>query len=314
VVIDEIQKVPKLLDIVHSEIETSGTKFALTGSSARKLKRGASNLLAGRAFVYSLFPLTFSELGSEFSLVSILQWGSLPKLYDFETEEEKALSLEAYVETYLKEEVLQEQLTRKILPFRKLLMLAAQSNGTILNFSKIAQDISVDSNTVRTYFDILEDRLLGFYLPATERSFRKQQITSPKFYLFDVGVTRAIQGIARYPLRTGQDLGLTFEQWIINEIYRANTYTKANYRLSYLLTKGGLEIDLVLEHPLGETIFIEITSSSLISASHLKNLITLKKEFPKTRCICLCQEQQARTIEGIEILPWREVFSELGLG
>lgn len=314
VVIDEVQKVPKLLDVVHSLIESTPTKFALTGSSARKLKRGAGNLLAGRAFVYHLFPLTAAELGSGFSLMSVLQWGSLPKVVALPSEEEKGLFLEAYVETYLKEEIFQEQLTRKIVPFRKFLRVAAQCNGTVLNFSQIAHDISIDSNTVKTYFDILEDTLLGFYLPATDRSFRKQQLRSPKFYLFDVGVTRAIQGLACYPLRSSQELGPLFEHWIISEIHRLNSYTRRNYQMSYLRTKGGLEVDLVLEHPQGETILIEIKSSPVVRDVQLTSLIAFKKELSDVRCLCICREEQGRLVEGVEVLPWREAFGELGFG
>lgn len=313
VIIDEVQKVPKLLDIAHLEIEARNIKFALTGSSARKLKKGGANLLAGRAFVYNLFPFTHLELGEKFDLNQALQWGSLPKLFDFSSDQERKLFLQSYVETYLKEEIFQEQLTRKILPFRKFFKLAAQSNGTLLNFRKIALDIGIDSNTVKTYFDILEDTLLGFYLPATEESFRKQQLKAQKFYLFDTGVTREIQGLSNLPIASSQEMGPLYEQWIINEIYRLNKYSGKNYELTYLLTKGGLEIDLVLKEPRGKYIFIEVKSSNKVRESHLLHLTSLKKDFPKHRYICICQEPVARMQSGIEILPWQSVFLELGL-
>ena len=313
VVIDEVQKVPKLLDVVHREIEDRRVKFALTGSSARKLKRGGANLLAGRAFVYHLFPLTHHELGESFNLLQVLQWGSLPKLYDFSTDQERKLFLTNYVETYLTEEVFAEQLTRKVLPFRKFLKVAAQSNGTVLNFARIAQDLALDSKTVRTYFDILEDTLVGFYLPATEKSFRKQQLKSPKFYLFDTGVKRAIEGVSHFPLNGSQEIGPIFEHWIITELFRYNSYAQKPFEFSYLLTKGGLEVDLVLEAPREEPIFIEIKSTRTVTDRHLANLNALRDDFPKARYMCISQESHARIHNGIEVLPWNVAFKELGL-
>ncbi|MCB9029515.1 MAG: ATP-binding protein [Deltaproteobacteria bacterium] len=313
VVVDEVQKVPKLLDIAHHEIEKKSTMFALTGSSARKLKKGGANLLAGRAFVYNLFPFTHRELGDQFSLDQALQWGTLPRLFEFTRDEERKLFLENYVETYLKEEIFQEQLTRKIVPFRKFLKLAAQSNGTILNFKKIGEDIGIDGNTVRTYFDILEDTLLGFYLPATDRSFRKQQLKSPKFYLFDTGVKREIEGISQLPVVSSQEKGPLFEHWIITELFKLNAYKRAGYEFTYLVTQGGLEVDLVLQKPREKTVFIEIKSTDRVRDSHLANLISLRKDFPNEIYYCICQEPQSRVQSGIDVLPWRAAIEELGL-
>ena len=193
VVIDEIQKAPKLLDLVHQLIERKdnkdrSVKFALTGSSARKLKRGAANLLAGRAFTYNLHPLTYQELGSDFNLLDALAWGTLPFVVNSKDESEKKAFLDSYTSTYLKEEVIVEQLVRNVVPFRKFLPIAAQCNGTLLNYSKIARDLGVDWTTVKNYFEILEDTLLGFQLPAYSKSLRKQQLNSQKFYLFDIGI------------------------------------------------------------------------------------------------------------------------------
>lgn len=313
VVIDEVQKVPKLLDIVHQEIENHSTKFALTGSSARKLKRGSANLLAGRAFVYNLFPLTHTELDQGFELQSALQWGTLPRLFHFAQDEEKKLFLQTYVETYLKEEIFQEQLTRKIIPFRKFLKLVAQSNGTLLNFKNMSHDIGIDSNTVKSYFDILEDTLLGFYLPAEERSFRKQQLKSSKFYLFDCGVKREIESISHYPINSSQEIGPLFEHWIITEVFRLNSYKRKSYQLSFLVTKGGLEIDLVLKEARGKTIFIEIKSTNQVRDSHLQALRSLRQDYPQEKYICVCQESESRCQDGIDILPWKDFFKELDL-
>ena len=318
VVIDEIQKIPKLLDVVHHEIEEHGTKFALTGSSARKLKRGSANLLAGRAFVYHLFPLTYSEIYSELGLkadlMEILQFGSLPKLYDYDTVEEKSLYLDTYVETYLKEEIFAEQLTRNIVPFRKFLGVSAQSNGTIVNFSKISHELGIDDKTVKTYFEILEDTLVAFMLPASERSFRKQLIKSPKFFLFDCGVKRAIEGLSRFPLQTSQDIGPAFEHFVITEIYRSNIYQRKKFKLSYLQTKSGLEVDLILTPPRGEDILIEIKSATKVNSSHLSKIKMIKADFPKCRAICICREQHIRELDSVEIVPWTEALSQLDLG
>ncbi|MFC1596310.1 ATP-binding protein [Candidatus Margulisiibacteriota bacterium] len=192
VVIDEIQKVPKLLDLVHQYIEKASVKFALTGSSARKLKSGASNLLAGRAFVNHLFPLTASEMGNKFNLDTALNWGLLPQISHFSQDNERAEFLRAYGLTYLKEEVWGEQLVKNMDPFRNFLEIAAQSNTEIINYTNIARDIGIDTKTVQSYFEILADTLLGCYLEPYHKSIRKQQRQSPKFYFFDMGVTRAL--------------------------------------------------------------------------------------------------------------------------
>ena len=201
VVIDEIQKVPKLLDTVHYLIESTEKIFVLTGSSARKLKGGASNLLAGRAFVYNLAPLTFQELDVTFSLQDALTCGMLPKIYQYKADRQRSDYLKAYARTYLKEEVWSEQFIRNLNPFRYFLEVAAQCNGKILNFSKIGRDVGVEHTTVENYYTILEDTLLGFFLPAYDGSFRKQISKAAKFYLFDVGVERALAKMLSVPVR-----------------------------------------------------------------------------------------------------------------
>jgi predicted AAA+ superfamily ATPase len=176
VVIDEVQKVPAILDVVHREIESRKALFALAGSSARKLRRGSANLLAGRAFVFSLHPITAFEAAKSFSLDDALQWGTLPRIFGLSSNSSKDLFLDAYVHTYLLEEVTAEQLVRNIQPFRRFLEVAAQASGTIINFSAIAREIQVDTKTAQNYFSILEDTLLGSFLPAFNQSVRKQQL------------------------------------------------------------------------------------------------------------------------------------------
>ena len=205
VLIDEVQRAPRLLDVVHRLIERTDKRFVLTGSSSRKLRRGASNLLAGRAFVYNLFPLTVPELEDAFDLEDALRWGTLPGIYALEANEDKQSYLRAYALTYLKEEIVAEQIVRRLDPFRQFLEVAAQSNGTIINYANIARDVGADPKTVISYFSILEDTLVGFLLPAFHRSIRKQQRTNPKFYFFDTGVKRSLDRTLDVPAQR-QDL------------------------------------------------------------------------------------------------------------
>src|SRR5690606_7834379 len=224
VVIDEVQKIPKLLDVVHRKIDESkragrSLRFILTGSSARKLRRGAANLLAGRADVYALFPLTAEELGESFSLEDALAFGTLPSLLDRDTTASKNRYLEAYARTYLKEEIWNEHLVRKLDPFAQLLEIAAQMNGRVLNFASIGRDAGVDTKTVQSYFQILEDTLLGFFLPPYHASERKRETTNPKFYFFDTGVKRALERMLTVPvLPRTYAYGEAFEHWVILEI------------------------------------------------------------------------------------------------
>jgi predicted AAA+ superfamily ATPase len=316
VVIDEVQKVPKLLDVVHSEIEKARATgvtlhFALSGSSARKLKREGANLLAGRAFVHHLFPFTHIELGADFDLSSALYFGTLPGILYFTDSDSKHAALEAYVETYLKEEIVAEQLIRNVQPFRKFLNLSAQANGTIVNFHALAKDLRIDDKTVKTYFDILEDTLLGFYLPAYEKSLRKQQIKSPKFYLFDPGVKRVLdQNLPAFAPLSSQEFGFAFEHFILCEFVRLKSYLHRKMTLSHYNT-GSAEIDLVIEAPGEPDTFVEIKATERVSDSHLATLKALRKDYPKFRFICLSRDQIRRVEDGIEILPWAEAIQEL---
>lgn len=319
VVIDEIQRVPKLLDLVHYLIEHPDnkkrkTKFALTGSSARKLKRGAANLLAGRAFTYNLYPLTHRELGKKFNLLSALSWGTLPFVVNAENDEQRRAFLESYTVSYLKEEVIQEQIIRNITPFRKFLPIASQTSGTILNFNNIARELGVDWSTVRNYFQILEDTLVGFQLPAYSRSLRKQQLTSSKFYFFDVGVKRALDKSLTIAPLSGQIIGPLFEHFIICELHRLNEYYKKDFNLSYLATQGGLEIDVVVTRPGMKSVLIEIKSSENVKIEQLKHLTTICKDYTEYEALCFCRETRTRKVGNIIILPWQEGFRHIGLG
>jgi len=312
VIIDEVQKVPKLLDVVHYELESRPEaknrklKFALTGSSARKLKKGGANLLAGRAFTNNLYPLTHTEMGDDFKLIDALAWGSLPFVVNSSEELEKKSFLTTYVTTYLKEEIIQEQLIRNVVPFRKFLPIASQVSGTILNYNSIASDLGVDWSTVKNYFEILEDTLLGFQLPAYSKSIRKQQLKASKFYLFDLGVKRALDQTLSLKPTTGQIIGPLFEHFLICEIHRLSDYHRRDYRFSYLATQGGLEIDLVIERPGKKDLLVEIKSTEKVTEKHLKHLKTLVDEKNGFEAICLSREKIARKVGNIYIFPWKE--------
>ena len=318
VVIDEVQKVPKLLDLVHQLIERKDNKdrnlkFALTGSSARKLKKGSANLLAGRAFTNHLYPLTYQELGDDFNLLDALAWGSLPFVINSKDEREKKSFLDSYTATYLKEEIIAEQLIRNTVPFRKFLPIASQCSGTILNLSKIARDLGVDWSTVKNYFEILEDTLLGFSLPAYDRSLRKQQLSAPKFYLFDLGIKRALDKTLSLKPTTGQIIGPLFEQFIVCEAHRLNHYLDRDFTFSYLATQGGLEIDLVVERPGAKTALVEIKSGNHVHEQKLRHLKTLVDEFDNYEGFCLSGERHARKVDNVFVLPWDEGLKEIGL-
>lgn len=314
IVIDEIQKLPHLLDVVHRQIEKKRFRFALTGSSARKLKRGSANLLAGRALEKHLFPLTGHELGPAFNLPHVLHWGSLPQTFSLD-EDERGSYLRTYVNTYLKEEVLIEQLVRNIAPFRAFLPLAAQCSGQILSYSKIAKDIGSDPVSVKSYFSILEDTLLGFYLPPFHTSIRKRQRQAPKFYLFDLGVKRALQNRLHVPLESPSiDFGNAFEHWIIQEIYRYNAYYECDWSLSYIHTKDHAEIDLLIDRPGQNRIALEIKATSRVAPTDARHLISLGSSLKKTDLYLFSLDPNRQKIGDVTCVPWdtglRELFKE----
>lgn len=317
VVIDEIQKIPSLLDQVHRLIESPSPKakikFALTGSSARKLKRGAANLLAGRAFMNHFHPLTSIELGEAFSLPDVLHWGSLPKIFDFQNEIEKREYLRSYTSTYLKEEIKEEQLVRRVDPFRRFLEIAAQSNSQILNYSKIARDSGANPKSVERYFEILEDTLIGFFLDPYHPSVRKRQTQKPKFYFFDLGVKKALELSLDTPVQPRTyAYGKAFEHLIILEFIRLNDYYRKDFRFSYFRTKDDLEIDLVIERPGKKLALIEIKSATHVENKEINKLNKIAKDFPQeTELFIFCQEPHSRMSGEVVVIPWREGFQRV---
>ena len=312
VIIDEVQKLPKLLDVVHQLIESTKVKFILSGSSARKLKRGGANLLAGRAFVFHLYPFTSFEVNKRFKLKQFLQWGALPKLLEFKKDHDKKEYLRSYALTYLKEEIQMEQIVRKLDPFRKFLEVAAQMNGKIINYSKIARNIGVDTTTVQSYYTILEDTLVGFYLRPYHTSVRKSQKLSPKFYLFDTGVCRALKRTLSVPLLPQTyDFGEVFEHFIILEFIKLTEYLRKDWEFYYLSTKDGAEIDLIIDRPNQKTLCIEIKSSSLIVESDIRHLSRIGKDIPNSKLYCFSREPQKKKIQNIHCREWREGLKEI---
>lgn len=303
--IDEIQKAPKLLDSVQKLIDRDNGRFILTGSSARKLKRGAANLLGGRAYTYNLFPFVSSELKDKFDLNQYLAFGGLPKTWLISSPEERVLYLRSYVNTYLKEEIAEEQIVRKLEPFRKFLQVAAQASGTILNYSAIARDVGVSDQTVRTYFDILEETLLGFHLPPFGRSIRKAQGKSHKFYLFDSGVIRALKRTIDQPFNESTyEYGILFEHFVIGEIRRRAEYLFKDFSYSYLRTPHGKEIDLIVERPGRKTCVIEIRSSLSIKEEHIKTLENLGADIGEVDLILISRDPHPKRFGNVTCLPW----------
>ena len=308
VVIDEIQKLPKLLDVVHHLIEEKHpVHFVMTGSSARKLKKTGANLLAGRAFVYHLFPFSWIELGEQFNLHVALEWGLLPKIYEYAEAKERRYFLQAYANTYLKEEIWAEQIVKKLDPFRRFMEVAAQMNAKIINFASIARDVGVSDQAVKEYFSILEDTLIGFFLESFHHSFRKRLNAKPKFYFFDTGVTRALANSLQIPLQAGTSAyGEAFEHFIILECMKLARYYDLDYRFSYLSTKDGAEVDLVVERPGQVPLFIEIKSNAAVPVESLRTITQLAQDFGECEPVCFSQDPYAKKYGAVTVYPWRE--------
>lgn len=307
VVIDEIQKIPKLLDEVHRLVEETDKIFVLTGSSARKLKRGGANLLAGRAFVYHLYPLSCFEIGVNFNLEQALQWGTLPKIFHLSDDSLKAEYLRAYADTYLKEEIWNEQIIRKLQPFRRFLEVAAQCNGKIINYSNIAADVGVDDKTIKEYFTILEDTMIGFFLEPFHNSFRKRLVGKPKFYFFDPGVVRSLSRRLSIPLTPKTAAyGEVFEHYIILEFIRLANYLEPEYRFSFMCTQGGVEVDLIVERPGKPLLCIEIKSTDIVKENDISSFIKLTEDLAGCEAMVLSQDRFVKQFHHVTCYPWKQ--------
>lgn len=317
VVLDEIQRSPELLDVVHRWLSKFGNapnpvRFALTGSSARKLKRGGANLLAGRANVFNLYPLTFHEVPSGYSLEHLLKWGGLPEVVLESDVAEKRRILKAYATTYLREEIAEEQLVRAIEPFQAFLTVAAQMNGKIVNYSAIAHDVGVSTTTIQTYFEILSDTLVAIILPAYHSSIRKRQRANPKMYLFDVGIVEAlIESSVGGELFRSYAGGNRFEHFLFLEIYRLQSYRELSWRFSYLRTKDDAEIDLIVERPNDTTLLIEIKASDQVAERHTANLNRFAPDFKNSEAILLSNDPVTKKFGKVLCCHWREWLNDV---
>lgn len=315
VIVDEVQRIPDLLNEVHHLLEgPSPPHFALSGSSARKLKRGHANLLGGRAWTYHLYPLTHQELGGRFSLDQALRVGTLPSVYLAESEEERVRTLKAYVETYLKEEIQQEALVRNLGGFLRFLTLAADSNGRIVNYSNIARETGLSYNTIKEYFQILDDTLVGFLLlpysgtPTSRRRLAKH----PKFYFFDTGVHRALTKKVGVGLeRKTSEYGAAFEHFFILEAVRLAAYRELEIDFSFYRSASGAEVDLVLQASDGKTSAIEIKSTENPDESALRGLKSFGELCPKAEAYFACLAPRKRKVAGVSILPWQDVLDRV---
>lgn len=302
IVIDEIQRVPELLNEVHRLIENRKMTFLLTGSSARKLRRGKANLLAGRVWEANLFPLTWQEI-SDFDLQRYLRYGGLPAVYlsDYPDEE-----LDAYVNTYLKEEIMAEGLIRKLPPFARFLKTIALANTEMINFSKIANDCQVPPSTVTEYIGLLEDTLVGFLLPAWTASRKRKAIAKGKFYFFDTGVTHTLAGTKTLD-RNSNLYGKSFEQFIGMEIRAFLNYRRKGAELSYWRSTHGYEVDFLI----GQEIAVEIKASQKITKRDFKGLKALKEEGVFKKYILVSQDPINTSDGNVMTVYWENFLDDL---
>ncbi len=308
VVIDEVQKVPELLDEVHRLIERHGLRFVLSGSSARKLRRGGVNMLAGRAVTTAMFPLTSAELSFNLQLENALRFGMLPMAVDGGNPGDY---LRSYAATYLEQEVRAEALTRNIGAFARFLEVAALRNGQLTNATNIAREAGVHRRTVESHFQILDDTLLGSWLPAWKRKPATRQVSRSKFYFFDCGVVRALTGRLAYP-PTQEELGVQMETFVLNEIRAYLSYSKLDYRLHYWRTYDGAEVDALLETANG-FLALEINAASRWEKRYNRGLLRLSETLGKqhTTCLGVCTAERPARWGNVLVLPVLDFLKRL---
>lgn len=306
VIIDEISKVPELLDEVHWLMTNKNIRFILCGSSARKLKKQSSNTLGGRAIPMYLYPLVSAEI-PDFNIYRAIQNGMIPRHYMINNAERR---LKAYVDIYLKEEIKEESLVRDIISFERFLEVAAISNGEILNYENIAADCGVSAKTVAAYFQILYDTLVGYEVPAYTKHIKRKLVQAPRFYYFDVGIVNYMMG--RTSLKRGTDeFGHAFEHLVIQEIIAYLGYSESNEKLSYWRTYTGIEVDVII----GDArIAIEIKSTDEIQTKHKKNLKIFAEEHPNARKIIVSLDKMTREANGVEMIYVLDFFKMLWNG
>lgn len=306
IILDEVQKIPEILDEVHRLIEKRKLKFILTGSSARKLKKKGVNLLAGRALSLSMFPLTALELNKDFDLKRALEFGQLPSIL---SEEDPKRYLQSYVATYLKEEVQQEGLTRNLGAFSRLLEAATFSQGRVLNISTVARDCFVERKVVENYFSILEDLLLATRVPVFTKKAKRRVIAHPKFYFFDAGVYRALRPVG--PLDGGGEiLGSALETLVFQEIRAINSYLSLDYTIYYWRTSTGDEVDFILYGEKGIKAF-EVKASDRIRPGDVDSLKEFVGDYPMAKGYLLYGGSKKTSDGNIQILPIQDALMSL---
>ncbi|MDX2054916.1 MAG: AAA family ATPase [Polyangiaceae bacterium] len=307
VVIDEVQRLPELLNEVHLLIERNKRlRFVLTGSSARRLRRGGANLLAGRARTLQLFPLVWPEYG-EAQLGRVLTVGSLPSVLD---SDEPFLDLKDYAGTYLAEEIRAEALTRSIEAFSRFLNVAAQRNTEQLNFTSVGGDAQVPPRTVREFFSVLEDTLIGYSLPPYRSTTKRKAVATSKFYFFDIGVAHAIQGIRQVVPGTTEH-GRALEHLVANELRAYLSYRTYDLPLTYFRSLSQIEVDFVV----GDHVAIEVKASGRVSERDAKPLHQAGEDLPLRKKFLVCTEKNERTLEsGVQVLPLARFLERLWAG
>lgn len=303
VVIDEIQKLPQLLDEVHYLIQRKGIRFILSGSSARKLKRVGTNLLGGRASVEQMYPLVSAEI-PDFDLNRAINNGMIPRHYMVQNATQR---LRGYIGVYLNEEIRQEALARNLNSFTHFLEIAAQCDGEMLVYKNVAQDCGIDARTVKEYFAILEDTLIGYFIPGFVATKKRKSIAAPKFFLFDVGVANYL--CHRSNLRPGSDdYGHAFEHFIIQELIAYLGYSHSDEKLTYWRSTGGYEVDAII----GEgRVAIEIKSSEEVKPRHTHGLKAFSEEYPNVKLYIVSLDKYKRKLNGIDVMPALEFLKDL---
>lgn len=310
VVIDEIQKVPGLLDEVHRAIESeSSARFILTGSSARKLKRSHANMLGGRATTLKLFPFSFREIRDSFSLPDYLHFGGLPPVWLADTPAARKRRLESYVQTYLNEEIYEEAAIRNLPAFTRFLEFAGHENGNTLNYSAISMQLGISSNTVREYFQILEDTLLGFCLMPYAKSHRRRIVKHPKFYFIDTGLVFALRRMLSIELTEATPLfGDAFEHFIVIEVMKAIEYLSEEIDMSFFRTSDGAEVDLILEKH-GQVVPVEIKAGTAPGTP--SGLRSFLRDHEVSTAYCACRTPRAYRLADVNFIPWQDLVEKL---
>jgi predicted AAA+ superfamily ATPase len=307
VFVDEIQRVPALLDEVHGLIESGATRFLMTGSSARKLRRGGTNLLAGRATVLHLHPLVVEEHGADFELESALRYGALPAVVRAAAGEKREI-LESYAQTYLREEIQAEALVRNLGGFGRFLDVIAAQNGELFNAESIARDAAVAARTVREYASVLEDTLLGFRLEPWRQGVRARMAAQPRFHLFDLGVANALNRRLTAEFDTVLR-GKLFEQWFVLECRRVLDYARSEARLFFWRTHTGAEVDLVVEKHGRLRGAIEIKAGRRVGGADLSGLRSFTAANPGVPCLIATPDTEPHRVGDVLVTHWREALA-----